>query len=107
MKRQITFKCTVCGFEELLALPPWLRGKVHTCPNCATRSKLRARIVRSALIGVTGPAIAWAAYRASYPEMPPYVALLLAAAVVMPLAFVFRAQIIAFTATWKVDMSSK
>ncbi len=55
------------------------------------------------LLGLAGPAIAWAAYELAYPSLPPYLALFVAAAIMWPLMVAMRPKLIEWTGDWAVD----
>jgi hypothetical protein len=103
MKKLMAFKCAACAHEEQVSLPPWLRGATHKCSNCATGSKLRSRMFPVVLLGLIGPAIAWAAYMLGHPLLPPYMALFIASAIVTFPVIAFRSKLIEWTTLWAID----
>jgi hypothetical protein len=103
MKKWIAFKCGACGHEEKAQLPLWFRAAAHTCSKCSRTSRLRPRVVVAALLGLIGPAVAWIAYVLAYPKLPPYLAMLVAAVIVVFPALFFRPKLVEWTAFWAID----
>jgi DNA-directed RNA polymerase subunit RPC12/RpoP len=102
----VRFKCERCGSDNEVPVPTFLIRRVrYTCTKCGALFELRPRLAASLFYGLGVGAllalVATAIINVDDWRVPPYLALIVAGAVVLPLVFVFRSRIVSFCTRWE------